>query len=204
MGHLTTQERILEAAYSVFADRGYEGTSVRAVCTRADVNGASLNYHWKSKEALWLAVCQRAIGDLRSVLLRFIGQPMPIREMMPVLISGLFEMLQRDGRPARILTWVSLQPASVQYPGVNEELHHVMPIVMGYFKDLVARGEIADVDVEMVIVNIYGELLAPFVGDLGHRYYFGKGIDDPAHAERVKRALIDHTMRILRPPEVVD
>lgn len=196
-----TRERILEAAYDVFADRGYDGTSVRAVCARAEVNGASLNYHWKSKEALWLAVCERAITDLRNGLLAFLTQPMPFRELMPALISSLFDILQRDRRPARILTWISLQPQAVELPGVSEQLHHVMPVVMGYFKDLEARGEIAHVDVELVIVNLYAELLAPFVGDLGHRYYFGKGMDDPEHAERVKRALIDHTMRVLLPPE---
>jgi AcrR family transcriptional regulator len=192
----STQSRILDAAYDVFAQHGFEGTSVRAVCKRADVNGAALNYHWKSKEALWLAVCERAVGELRSVLVSHLG-PRPIAELIPRLLSALFDTLARDPRPARILTWISLQPQSVDAPGVNEELHHVLPMVMTYFRGLVERGEVADVDIELVIIGVYAQLLAPFVGDLAHRYYFGKGIDDPEHAERVRRAIIGNTMRAL-------
>ena len=70
-------------------------------------------------------------------------------------------------------------------------------IGVAVFNDLKARGEIADVDVELVIVNLYGQVLAPFVGGLGHRSYFGEGIDDPAHAARVRCALIAHTMTVL-------
>jgi AcrR family transcriptional regulator len=196
----TTQARILEAAYDVFSERGFEGASVRAVCKHAGVNVAAINYHWSSKEALWLAVCKRAVGDLWSVVLPHL-QPVPIGVLLPKLIGDLFDTLARDPRPARILTWVSLEPKAVtEVPGVDEGLHHVIPIGMAYFEDLKKRGKIADVDVELVVIGLYAQLLSPFVGDLGHRSYFGKGIDDPEHAQRVRRAIIAHTMTLLGLP----
>ena len=55
-----TRERILAAAERLFARHGYSGTSLRAIMTQADVNTASVHYHFGGKEALL-----RAIFDLR-------------------------------------------------------------------------------------------------------------------------------------------
>jgi Bacterial regulatory proteins, tetR family len=56
----STKDRILDAAIDEFAVVGFNGTTTRAICLRAGVNGAALNYHWGSKERLWLATCQWA------------------------------------------------------------------------------------------------------------------------------------------------
>lgn len=50
-----TQRRIIEAAGEIFADSGYNHTTVRAICVRARVNVAAINYHFGSKKNLYLA-----------------------------------------------------------------------------------------------------------------------------------------------------
>lgn len=52
-----TAERILSAAARLFADRGYDGTSVKDICESAGVNIAAINYHFESKDNL----CRRII-----------------------------------------------------------------------------------------------------------------------------------------------
>lgn len=47
--------RILEAALDLFAERGYEGTSVAMVARAADVAKPLVAYHFGSKQALWEA-----------------------------------------------------------------------------------------------------------------------------------------------------
>src|SRR5690606_29551632 len=42
----STRQRILEVALDVFAEYGFEGTSTREICKRAQVNAAAINYHW--------------------------------------------------------------------------------------------------------------------------------------------------------------
>ena len=51
-----TQRRIIEAAGEIFADSGYYHTTVRAICLRARVNVAAINYHFGGKKNLYLAV----------------------------------------------------------------------------------------------------------------------------------------------------
>ena len=45
-----TRERIMKAAERLFAERGYEGTSIRAIVAKARVNQAAINYHFAGKD----------------------------------------------------------------------------------------------------------------------------------------------------------
>jgi AcrR family transcriptional regulator len=49
-----TRRRLLEAAAHCFAARGFEAATVREVCRRAHANVAAVNYHFGSKERLYL------------------------------------------------------------------------------------------------------------------------------------------------------
>lgn len=49
----STVDRLLHIAIEVFAERGFRATTVREICARADVNVASVNYYFRSKEALY-------------------------------------------------------------------------------------------------------------------------------------------------------
>ncbi|KFZ31581.1 TetR family transcriptional regulator [Pseudidiomarina salinarum] len=56
---LTTKEKILNAAEALFAEQGFEQTSLRQITAEAEVNLASVNYHFGSKKALIQAVMAR-------------------------------------------------------------------------------------------------------------------------------------------------
>jgi AcrR family transcriptional regulator len=56
------RHRLLAAAQEVFADYGYEGASVRQICTRAGVNIAGVNYHFGDKERLYIETVKQAHG----------------------------------------------------------------------------------------------------------------------------------------------
>jgi TetR/AcrR family transcriptional regulator, regulator of cefoperazone and chloramphenicol sensitivity len=51
-----TPQRIMEAAGDIFSDSGYRYTTIRAICERASVNVAAINYHFGGKKNLYLTV----------------------------------------------------------------------------------------------------------------------------------------------------
>jgi AcrR family transcriptional regulator len=53
---IDTKEKILVVANELFALKGYNGTSVRDIASKAEVNVAAINYHFKNKMNLFCEV----------------------------------------------------------------------------------------------------------------------------------------------------
>ncbi|MEV6692927.1 TetR family transcriptional regulator [Micromonospora sp. NPDC051196] len=66
-GNPATREAILEAARAVFGQRGYDGSTIRAIASAADVDPALVHHYFGSKEQLFLAAMQ-APADPRKLL----------------------------------------------------------------------------------------------------------------------------------------
>src|SRR5271170_7806782 len=64
MAPLDTRTRILDAAERLFAERGFRGTSVRAITGLAGANLAAVGYHFGSKAELLAAVVRRVIEPI--------------------------------------------------------------------------------------------------------------------------------------------
>jgi AcrR family transcriptional regulator len=56
----TKRERIVEAAGELFAERGFEATTVRDICQAADANVAAVNYYFGDKQRLYVEAVIRA------------------------------------------------------------------------------------------------------------------------------------------------
>lgn len=69
-----TQERILDAAESLFAQQGVSATSLRSITTRAGVNTAAIHYHFGSKQALVSAILTRRIAPLSQERIKRLEQ----------------------------------------------------------------------------------------------------------------------------------
>lgn len=63
---LDTRQRIMEVATHLFAVKGFDGTTIRDITREANVNVASMNYHFKSKENLRQEVLNHIMEDFRS------------------------------------------------------------------------------------------------------------------------------------------
>jgi AcrR family transcriptional regulator len=113
-----TRQNIVKAAIVLFAERGYDGTSVRAIVSKARVNQAAINYHFKGKEGLYLEVLKVAFeGYLR--LDNFDPErlkDMPLEEALRSFVhQQLRPLLARDqvSRYIRIFAWENVRPSKV-------------------------------------------------------------------------------------------
>src|SRR6187397_1194924 len=62
-----TRARILETAGALFAVSGFAHTTAKAVAKRANVNLASINYHFQSRDGLYRAVLLEAHQRMLSL-----------------------------------------------------------------------------------------------------------------------------------------
>ena len=65
---MSTKDKILDAAEYFFADKGFNGTSLREITSKAEVNLAAVNYHFGSKKELIKSVMSRYMNELAPKL----------------------------------------------------------------------------------------------------------------------------------------
>ncbi|WP_019935754.1 TetR/AcrR family transcriptional regulator [Oceanimonas smirnovii] len=63
MARNNTKQKILDAAEVLFAEQGFSDTSLRLITSAADVNLASVNYHFGSRKDLIKAVMNRYLSQ---------------------------------------------------------------------------------------------------------------------------------------------
>ncbi len=92
-----TRERILDTAERLFAERGFDGTSLRAITSAADVNLAAVNYHFRSKNDLVHEVFSRRLAPINARRLAMLDAceaeagrgAVPLEKVVRILVEPL-------------------------------------------------------------------------------------------------------------------
>ncbi|QYJ87780.1 TetR family transcriptional regulator [Shewanella mesophila] len=134
-----TKTRILDAAEKLFAERGFSETSLRLITSKAEVNLASVNYHFGSKKEL-----------IRAVLARYLDRFMPDA-------SNELELLKQSSEPSLNDIFSSLVKPLLELNKVKVEGTRT-------FLQLLGRGYIeSQGHLRWFITTHYGEHLTRFV-----------------------------------------
>jgi AcrR family transcriptional regulator len=100
-----TTDQILDTAERLFAERGIDAVSLRALTAEAGVNLASVHYHFGSKEALVTAVFDRRVDRLNRERLEMLdaveqragGGPPPLEDVLRALFAPAIRTSQETG-----------------------------------------------------------------------------------------------------------
>jgi AcrR family transcriptional regulator len=84
-----TKDRLLEAAGEVFAERGFESATIRAIVDRAGANIASVNYHFGDKEHLYEAAVLHAHRCAMENPPRFLEEDSPAEKLRGYIANFL-------------------------------------------------------------------------------------------------------------------
>jgi AcrR family transcriptional regulator len=121
-----TRERIIRAAERLFAERGYDRTSIRAIVAKAHVNQAAINYHFAGKDGLYREVLRSAFRTLTEGQVSHAAEikAMPRERALAEFVRyQLRALLHRDEltRPIRIFNWETVRPTAVFQELLSEE-----------------------------------------------------------------------------------
>jgi TetR/AcrR family transcriptional regulator len=98
-----TKTRIFEAADELFCKFGYDGVSVRDVARRADVNKASVFYHFTSKDELFEAVLGSYYELQRRALDEALQTDGTVRDRMHKLIDDYWLFMREHSRYSKLV-----------------------------------------------------------------------------------------------------
>ncbi|MBE1283312.1 MAG: TetR family transcriptional regulator [Rhodobacteraceae bacterium] len=113
---LETRAKILDAAERLFAERGFDGTSMRDIAAEAEVRVGLVSHHAGNKAALFHVVVARRADTLaqrriEALEARKVQGPVDLRAVLDCFLTPYLE-LARDGGPqwmayARLVAYVS-------------------------------------------------------------------------------------------------
>src|ERR1700724_4416019 len=63
---IETRVSILNAAITEFAERGFEGASIRVIADRLGLQHPLITYHYRSKDILWRAAAEHAFPKIKA------------------------------------------------------------------------------------------------------------------------------------------
>jgi len=128
-----TKIAIMNAAERLFAARGFEATSLRAITAEADVNLGAVNYHFTTKDALILAVLKRRMKPLNAARLALLGQfqaeaggkPVGVDKILEALFRPALDVLTHPSKGGpyfmRLIALVIAEPGVYLVPLIEEE-----------------------------------------------------------------------------------
>jgi AcrR family transcriptional regulator len=146
-----TKAKILDAAYRRLATEGYAALSIREIARDAGVNHALINYHFRTKDQLVIAVLEEANRQLIARQERMYGEPRGFAEKW----AEARRFYADDLASGFVRVQAELWAASLSNPELREKF---LPLI-GAWKNVVVRG----VSEALAAFEASGGKLPPFL-----------------------------------------
>lgn len=110
-----TRERLMDAAERLFAERGFDGVSLREIVAAADVNLGAVHYHFDSKQGLFEAVFARGAQRITQMRVRLLancvagpGRP-PLLEQVITAFLAPGVIGEREGKVSAVREFLRIR-----------------------------------------------------------------------------------------------
>jgi AcrR family transcriptional regulator len=105
------REQLVQVGRSLFAEKGYDGTSIEEIAARANVSKPVVYEHFGGKEGLYAVVVDREMSDLLDRLTRSLSSGHP-RELAERAALALLTYIEEETDGFRILSRDAPAPGS--------------------------------------------------------------------------------------------
>jgi len=196
------KEKILEVAEELFAEKGFEGTSVRDIAQKADVNIAMISYYFGSKEKLLEALIEMHSGyatmQLEELKNNHALDPWTkVEKMVDHYVDRLFNHF-------RFHNIMSRQISLIHDKQLKERMIHIKMKNLEIIRDIIKEGQkeklFRKVDIELTVATIIGTISQATLS----KYFYCKllkvdeTIGDEAYYHKINTRVKNHLKLLLR------
>jgi AcrR family transcriptional regulator len=103
-----TRQKIVDAAFELFAGDGYESTSIAAIARKADISKGLIYHYFNSKQAILEAIFDQLV-EVGDQLLDFPDDFSPADKIRQTL-EGTFTFIKEQPEKCRLMIALALQP----------------------------------------------------------------------------------------------
>lgn len=163
----SVQERLLDAAEVRFAEKGFDGTSIRELAAAAGCNIAAVNYHFGGKDKLYTEVWRRQLHVLKETRIAGIERVMKsntgrprLEDLLKSYAHAFIEPLADENRSNRLMRLMAREIIDPRLPSdvfFDEMIKPVMAALSAALIE-VCPG-LPESEVPMLIILLVGQLL---------------------------------------------
>jgi TetR/AcrR family transcriptional regulator len=194
-----SNDRILLKALELFSEKGYDATSVREICEAAGVTKPTLYHFYGSKEGVYRAIVEGALGRFRDALTDTIREPGPLRDRLLAVARAWLDSTLREPDLARFLmALIHNPPQSAPATDFAGFYRGILVELAQRLESAAAAGEIAPgpTDVRLLV----------FMGALGEAMHGHLLVGQPDLTPELAETLVDTVLTgwsapLRRPPD---
>lgn len=151
---LPIREAIIEAAADLFADRGYEGMTMKEIARQVGIHVSSIYAHFKNKEELFLQIYRSVLSGHFQLVSGHTGIPEThsTKEKLGYLLRSVVHFQLKEAGKMKIYIRLLLLPTGYFEQDTKDELLKMEQMELEMFSEMIRkgmdRGEIREGDSE--------------------------------------------------------
>jgi len=137
------EARVLETAGRLFAERGFVGTTTRAIALESGVNEALLFRHFKNKEELYTALLQHKLADFEAKTSPELRKnlDLPVTEALAKVAQILVSKHRENDWFLRVMLYAALESHHLGQMFFKQRLP-ILEFLEEFFEKKIKAGEV--------------------------------------------------------------
>jgi TetR/AcrR family transcriptional regulator len=162
-----TEDKIFDAANTVFIKKGYDGARMQEIAEEAGINKALLHYYYRTKDKLFDTIFEKILETFFPKVFEFMKSDMDLFQKLEFFIDNYIDFIQRNPFiPGFVVHEISRNPDRI----VNFLGHRSGLIKSKAFQGFaigieeeVKKGTIRPIKAEHLVVNMIGLCIFPIL-----------------------------------------
>ena len=194
------KEHIINKAIELFAEKGFEGTSIRDLAAKAEVNVAMVNYYFGSKEKLFKAMVELKAAYLKGVI-EEVSKDNSLTEIQK--LDRIVESYVNKMFSNRLFHRIIHQELMVhQRENIQDSIINIVSpnslAIRNLIESGIRKGTFRKVDAPLVIASIFGTFNQVLLSKKMCNKLLDKNPEYvPYEDPKFKKRLIDHLLDLL-------
>ena len=167
-----TKRKIFETSMKLFAEKGYDATSIEEITATVGVAKGTLYYHFSSKEEIFAFLVEEGVKLLKnSISIKTDKLTNSVDKIRAIVLIQIKVLFKYESFMTIILSqiWGTSQRSKMCRDYIFEYIQKIEEIV----KEGIKKGEIIEADSNVIASGIFGFISSSFIYKMRH----GKDID---------------------------
>lgn len=162
-----TEKKILDAAQTVFYNKGMDGARMQEIANEAGINKSLLHYYYRSKDKLFEMIFRIALAQFVPKITSIWEADIPIFDKIQQFVDKYTGIIKKKPFiPSFVLHELNRHPqrlAKIMQEVVGNNRYRLLELIKQQIDDEVEKGIIKPVAPEQLMVNIIGLCIFPYV-----------------------------------------